>query len=211
MRCFDARVVAVWSCAMVAHAGSLGTVGPTYEIAEPDFVDTMKRNVRELRQSPAFKRRAVELERRRAAQLAEPAPVAGVTAATAPRVHYFDPSLVLSAPIADASGRVLYAAGTRYNPLDQMSWPMPWLFFDGRDAKQVKSAEAMIARHDGKVKLVLVGGAYAPLMLRWQRPVYFDQNGQLVRQLGIRQVPALVRQDGKRLRIDEFPPGKEPK
>jgi conjugal transfer pilus assembly protein TraW len=41
-------------------------------------------------------------------------------------------------------------------------------------------------------------------MRRWQRPVFYDQQGLLVRRLGIRQVPALVTQDGRRLRIDEL-------
>ena len=41
-------------------------------------------------------------------------------------------------------------------------------------------------------------------MRRWKRPVYFDQHGQLVERLGIRHLPALVSQDGKRLRIDEI-------
>ena len=35
-------------------------------------------------------------------------------------------------------------------------------------------------------------------------PVYYDQNGTLTRQLGIAQVPALVSQEGLRLRIDEL-------
>jgi conjugal transfer pilus assembly protein TraW len=34
-------------------------------------------------------------------------------------------------------------------------------------------------------------------------PVYFDQQGSLIRRFGIRQVPALVSQEGLRLRIDE--------
>ena len=42
-------------------------------------------------------------------------------------------------------------------------------------------------------------------MRRWRRPVYYDQQGVLTTRLGIRQVPALVTQDGRRLRIDELP------
>jgi conjugal transfer pilus assembly protein TraW len=35
-------------------------------------------------------------------------------------------------------------------------------------------------------------------------PVYFDQQGLLIRRLGITQVPALVSQEGLHLRIDEL-------
>jgi conjugal transfer pilus assembly protein TraW len=40
-------------------------------------------------------------------------------------------------------------------------------------------------------------------MKAWRTPVYYDQQGTLSRRLGIRQVPAVVSQDGLRLRIDE--------
>jgi conjugal transfer pilus assembly protein TraW len=68
----------------------------------------------------------------------------------------------------------------------------------------VRRASGIFDAHEGKVKVILTGGSYLELMRRWQRPVYFDQQGKLVARLGIRQVPALVSQDGRRLRIDEI-------
>ena len=43
-------------------------------------------------------------------------------------------------------------------------------------------------------------GAHIPA---WKTPVYYDQEGTLVRKLGITGVPAIVSQEGSRLRIDE--------
>ena len=65
-------------------------------------------------------------------------------------------------------------------------------------------AESILEQQQGKVKLILTGGSYLDLMRLWRRPVYYDQHGQLVEKLGIRHVPALVSQEGKRLRIDEI-------
>jgi conjugal transfer pilus assembly protein TraW len=56
-----------------------------------------------------------------------------------------------------------------------------------------------------KLKVILTGGSYLDLMRRWKRPVFFDQQGTLTEKLGIRHVPALVTQDGKRLKIEEIP------
>ena len=78
------------------------------------------------------------------------------------------------------------------------------LFFDARDARQVRQARRLIDAHDGRVKPILVGGSYLELMKSWRVPVYYDQNGALTRQLGIARVPALVSQEGLRLRIDEL-------
>ena len=65
------------------------------------------------------------------------------------------------------------------------------------------SAQAGPTCH-GQVKLILTGGSYLDLMRRWKLAVFYDQQGHLTTQLGIQHVPALVTQDGKRLRIDEL-------
>ena len=56
----------------------------------------------------------------------------------------------------------------------------------------------------GGIKPILTGGSYLDLMKSWRIPVYYDQHGVLTRRLGIAQVPALVSQEGWRLRIDEL-------
>ena len=44
-------------------------------------------------------------------------------------------------------------------------------------------------------------------MKRHDLRVYYDQRGLLVQRLGIHQVPALVTQEGRMLRIDELKVG----
>jgi len=67
----------------------------------------------------------------------------------------------------------------------------------------VAKARVLIARYGGRVKPILVGGSYVGLMKSWGTPVFYDQEGTLVRKLGISAVPAIVSQEGLRLRIDE--------
>ena len=104
----------------------------------------------------------------------------------------------------DAQGRLLFAAGTRKNPLDVVSLSRRLLFFDGRDERQVCRARELIAGGGTPIKPILTGGSYLDLMKSWRSPVYYDQQGTLIPRLGIRQVPALVSQEGSRLRIDEL-------
>lgn len=72
--------------------------------------------------------------------------------------------------------------------------------------RQVALAANLLGTYAGAVKPVLTGGSYLELMRRWRVPVYYDQRGLLVRRLAITHVPALVSQDGRRLRIDELVP-----
>ena len=96
------------------------------------------------------------------------------------------------------------APGTKVNPLDTVSLSKALLFIDARDAAQVGRARGILDERGGKVKVILTGGSYLELMRRWKRAVFFDQEGTLTDKLGIRHVPAIVSQEGKRLRIDEF-------
>jgi conjugal transfer pilus assembly protein TraW len=90
------------------------------------------------------------------------------------------------------------------NPLDLVSLQQWLVFFDARDPAQVEKAEALFNQAGGRAMLILTGGSYIEMQKRWKHPVYFDQFGYLVHKFGITQVPALVMQDGKKLRIDEL-------
>ena len=46
--------------------------------------------------------------------------------------------------LVDAQGQVLVAAGTRVNPLTIVSLSQRLLFFDARDAAQVRQARALV-------------------------------------------------------------------
>lgn len=187
-----------------ARAEDLGTIGPTYAIAEPHLLHDLQRRLQAKQASGELDALIARHRQRAVAAVREPTPVAGVAATRTPRTLYYDPTFVLDRNVLDAQGRLLFAAGTQANPLGVVSLSSHLLIFDGRDPRQRDHARRLIAHYDGRVKPVLVAGSYLELMQAWQRPVYFDQQGRLTRQLGITQVPALVSQDGARLRIDEL-------
>lgn len=186
-----------------ACAADLGTLGPTYGIAEPHLLEFIQQRLRDKQRSGELQQLMLEARARGIDAVRYPAPVPGLHATETARSFYVDPSFTLDRNIVDAQGRLLFAAGTRKNPLDVVSLSRQLLFFDARDRRQVERARELMARHDGKVKPILTGGSYLDLMKAWRMPVYFDQQGTLTRRFGIRQVPALVSQEGRRLRVDE--------
>ncbi|AEF88716.1 type-F conjugative transfer system protein TraW [Delftia sp. Cs1-4] len=187
-----------------AHATDLGILGPTYEIAEPHLLRMIEERLREKERSGELARIEQEARERGADAVRHPAPVAGLRTTAAPRTFYFDPTYTLDRNVLGAQGELLFAAGTRANPLDIVSLSRHLLFFDARDSRQVRRARELMAHYQGKLKPILTGGSYLDLMKSWRIPVYYDQQGLLTRRLGITQVPALVSQEGKRLRIDEI-------
>ena len=133
-----------------------------------------------------------------------PPPVDGISTTREARTFYVDPTFTLDRNILGPRGELMFAAGTRTNPLEIVSLSRQLLFFDARDARQVEHARKLLARQPGRIKPILTGGSYLDLMQSWRAPVYYDQHGALTRRLGIRQGPALVSQQGPRLRIDEM-------
>ena len=191
--------------ALGAQAANLGTIGPTYPVAEKNLLDVIMARLRAKEASGELKRHEQEARDRAAYAVNNPRPVDGLRRAQAARTFYFDPTFTLQSNVVDGTGAVLFPAGTRKNPLEVVSLSKHLLFFDARDPGQVARARELIEHYQGKVKPILVGGSYLDLMKRWKRPVFYDQEGALVRKFGIAAVPAIVSQEGQRLRIDEVP------
>lgn len=187
-----------------AGAVDLGTIGPTYEIGEPHLLAFIERRLREKERSGELQRLAEAARARGIDTVRQPPPVEGLRTTERPRTFYVDPSFTLDRNITDPQGRLMFAVGTRKNPLEVVSLSRHLLFFDARDPRQVKHARELSGRYAGRIKPILTGGSYLDLMKAWRVPVYYDQSGTLTRRFGIRQVPALVSQDGLRLRIDEL-------
>ena len=187
-----------------ARAMDLGVIGPTYEISEPHLLQMIEQRLRAKERSGELGRLEAQVRERGIATVKNPPPVTGLRATDTVRTFYFDPSFTLDRNLLGPQGELLFAAGTRKNPLEVVSLSRHLLFFDARDPRQVGRARQLIALYQGRVKPILVGGSYLDLMQSWHLPVYYDQQGLLTRRLGITQVPALVSQEGLRLRIDEL-------
>ncbi len=191
----------------LASATDLGTIGPVYPIGEPHLLDFIRQRLQDKERSGELKKREEQARTRGVDAVTHPQPVAGIQTAQAARTFYFDPTFTLDRNILDDKGNLLFPFGTRKNPLGIVALSKHLLFFDARDKRQVMQARALIAFYQARkasVKPILVGGSYLDLMKYWKTPVYYDQQGVLTHRLGITKVPAIVSQEGLRLRIDEL-------
>ena len=196
----------LFSLMPIAHAEELGVVGPTYDIAEADLLEVIQSRLGRMEKSGDLARKQGEYRDRVVGAIEKPKPVPGIKATAAKRTYFIDPTWTLDRDIRGADGALLFARGLKVNPLDHVSLREKLVFFDGRDRRQVSFARQLLRNQDRAVKPILVAGEPLNLMRDWKRQVFYDQGGTLVRRLGIHQVPAVVTQDGKRLRVDEVLP-----
>lgn len=201
------RLIAVTTLVLAlpsSQATDLGTIAPTYAITEPHLLRMIEQRLREKERTGEMAGLQQAARERGIAAVRQPTPVAGLQPTQLPRTFYFDPTFTLDRNVLDEKGNLMFAAGTRKNPLEVVSLSRQLLFFDARDKRQIASASALMAQSPGHIKPILTGGSYLDLMKAWRIPVYYDQQGLLTRRFGISQVPALVSQEGMRLRIDEL-------
>lgn len=198
-------IIAVALCllAISAHAEDLGTVGPTYEIIERDLLKVIQDRFRRMEKTGELARMQGDYKRRVVDAIEQPKPVPGILAAQAARTFYIDPTWTLDRNVVDEKGAILFPVGTRVNPFDFDRLTKALLFFDGRDKRQLAFAKRFIAESKLPVKPILIAGEPLKLMREWKREVFYDQGGALSKRFSIAQSPALVSQEGNRLRIDE--------
>ena len=199
------RAVLLFLCtALFPIMSNAETIGKTYPIIEPDMLQEIHRKLEAKRESGELDRLKQEAIARSMASAESPKPVKGIAKAVVPRTFYFDPTYVAPKTITDSEGRIVAMAGTVVNPFDYVNLTRVLLFFDGRDRAQVQKAAELFEHYHGMLKPILVAGPIGDLMRAWKRQIYFDQGGALTKRMGITRVPALVSQDGRRLRIDEL-------
>lgn len=190
--------------AIYAQAEDLGTIGPTYDIAERDLIESIKDKLSRMERTGELARMQDEYKRRVVNSIERPKPIQGIRPTETARTFYIDPTWTLDRNVVDEKGKVLFPAGTKVNPFDYDRMSKMLLFFDARSKEQKAFAKRFMAKAKMPVKPILVGGEPLELMREWKREVFYDQGGVLTRRFSITQSPAVVSQEGKKIRVDEI-------
>jgi len=112
---------------------------------------------------------------------------------------WFDPAITLKKPVygpkksrtGNYEWGLLYAAGTRVNPLRYERPPSDMLFFNGTDPAQVNFAIAAYKAHETSLYLVETAGNPEILAKKLDMPVYYANQGILAR-FPVRKLPTLM-------------------
>jgi len=184
-----------------AQANDLGVRGQVWEIRETDLLVYIKGKAVEFEKSGKLAAWQNDAQTRARTYVETPNPVSGITNATIERSRLFDPSITVRKDILDHQSRVIAKAGTSVNPLDYLPLTTSMTFINGNDPAQVNWAFGV----ETKNKIILTSGPIASLMREHKRALYFDQKGLITDRFGITTVPATVTQEGRALRIREFP------
>jgi conjugal transfer pilus assembly protein TraW len=184
-------------------ARDLGVIGVTYPIIERDLIEVIHERIQEKTKSGELDALNKELKETAKQRARRPLGVLLPTAQVY-RAIEINPIYTVDKDITDADGKVIYKAGTQINPLEVKPLTKTLCFIDGDDPEQVKWLQNYCAKNRLN-KLILVNGDYLALSNQLNLRIYFDQRGYLVGRFGIKAVPAVIRQSGQVLYVEEFP------
>ncbi|WP_218460808.1 type-F conjugative transfer system protein TraW [Rickettsia sp. TH2014] len=182
----------------IKHIKDYGVKGHVFEIKEESMLSMIKDRLLKAESSGVLKKMQKQFQQKVKARLLRPKPVDGISRTVEPRIFHVDPTYTQSKDIKDAEGNILVPAGTTVNPLQELNWGEPLIFINGEDREQIDWA----VKQQGKI--ILVKGSVLELSDQISRAVYFDQGGSLTNKFGIKQTPAIVEQEGSRLKIEEI-------
>lgn len=191
-----------------SEAKDLGVHGVLHSIDEKDPIELIQQKLKKMEKNGEFAKHNLHIQKRTKESVERPSPVKGISKATKNRTFTYDPTFTVAKDIKDHKGRVIHAKGTKINPLETVTMTENLIFIDADDEEQKEWILEQLKKE--KIKLILVKGAPLSFSEDLKIPVYFDQGGTLVKQLGIERVPAVVSQEGKHLSIEEIALGDRP-
>jgi conjugal transfer pilus assembly protein TraW len=187
----------------LAYAKNLGVWGPLFPIEEQDIREFIYQRLNEMEQNGEMAKLNEKFIKNVKEHTLCPTPVSGLTTTKEPKTFYYDPTYILNKDIEDHEGNIIAKKETVINPLDTITLHGVLFFLDADDKRQIKWALENAKKHD-YVRYVLVKGNIKEAGKRLNDRIYFDQYGSITHKLGIRHIPCIVKQEGKKLQTQEF-------
>ena len=192
-----------------AEAKDFGVQGHTMEIKEKDLLEHIQESLASMEAKGRIRGIQEELQTKTIKRIRAPRPVLGIEKSYKRHIFTHDPSIVVPRDIKDHKGTLLHAKGKRVNPLDHHSFRQRWFFIEGEDKDQVDWALGEVQKiHQAgthSTKIILVNGSPFDLSEKHGVRFYFDQLGKITEQLGVKRVPSVAYQCGKKICIEEVP------
>ena len=179
---------------------SLGTFGEVFPIIERDVIEMIQSKLALMQQDGRWQAFEQDLIQKSLKKAQNPAGNTQLTRTQHPRTFLIDMTQTLKEDIRDAQNTLIYAAGTKINPFDFMSFNQRLLFIDGTDKSQIEWA----LKEPLPKKVILTQGSPFKLMEQTHLKIYFDQKKRLAQKFQLQQVPARITAVNRYLQVEEI-------
>lgn len=176
-----------------AHAAPTSTVlGQTFPIAEPDTLAEIKQAAASRDWKSWMRRKPADYSAFKSAHL----PVAKADAS-----RLFDPTYSLPFDIRDDKGKMLFPKGTKVNVYDKLKVPGRYIVIAPQESHYRWLEE--VVKPSNQDKILLANGNVLTTRQKTGLNV-FQLDDRFIERFGLQAVPAVVQQEGNRLRVKEY-------
>jgi len=179
------------------HSEVLGVAGQTYDIVEKDALKEIEEKASKVDWVKYMKG-----ANKKATNWRPQKPVS-LQRAQKNDSRLVDVSYALESDIPLPDGSGVYPKGYLINPLDMVQFPETMVVLNGDDREQINWFKKSRYFKDPSVFIIITDGEYAKIEKELKRPVYFA-NSQIIEKFDVRVVPAVVKQAGKKMEINEI-------
>ena len=174
----------------------LGVHGKLYEIKEEDMLSYVKRKAGEI----DLQALRGSMEKKIEESYAKHSLVSlDVPSATEERVRYMDPSVMVRNPLYDHMGKIISPARV-VNPLDHVSLSKSILIL--REDQMERALEETSKSGENPILILTHGDIRRASSFAGQ--IVYKANPFMLRRFQVEKVPSLVKQEGRKLRVEEM-------
>ena len=182
-----------------ARAGTIGVLGRTYPIVEPDARMEIERKAAAIDWDKYFDKKKWEAR----IKAYKPQNLQRLPAATMDKVRLVDMAFTLPFDVPDAAGNIAYPAGYRFNPLSYAYLPNILVVIDGGKRNQVDWLKRLSFLKDPQVMVIISDGNFYDLIHELRMPVYYLDT-QFASRFQLEAVPSIIVQKGVFMEVSEY-------
>lgn len=186
-----------------AQARDLGVAGQTFAILERDLLTVIESRLKDLNDTGELSHHVDKIQTALEDKVKRPQAGVVLPRAKEPKTYSYNPALTVPYDLKDHQGKVFHKAGARINPLESVTLSKELVFFNGDDPEQVSWVQDY-RKGQKPLKLILTQGAPFEIMESLGALVYFDRHGFLSKKFKLSHVPAIVKQQGRKLVVEEI-------
>lgn len=196
----QSALVVLFSVPCFVAAKDLGVWGDVYPVQEQSLLDFIQGRLKQMEGTGEIAQMQQDFKDRVIENTLRPPPVDWLSTDTEAHTLWYDPTFTVQGEYADHNGVVFARHGDQINPLSHVALGQTLYFLDADDPRQVVWMNAQQPA-TLRYKVILTRGNIKDATQALNTRVYFDQRGSLSRQLGLQYIPAVVTQEGEKLKI----------
>jgi conjugal transfer pilus assembly protein TraW len=176
--------------------------GKTCDFAEKNAIADIQEHIKKNEKNIEAKIAKTKIEQKSKARDWKPEQ-RKVTAATKNKVFYPDMTYTVPEDIKDATGRIMYAKGFKFNPADYVHMQQEIVIIDANNKIELEWAKKNSYLDSAKYMVLLTDGNAFEITEEFKKPAYYLTK-EVADKFQIQKTPSIVKQIENKIKVSEI-------